>query len=206
MLDAPFKPRFVDAPPLWIKGFILHGIPKGKKDIQVIIEEYGYNERFRSSIKQIGKQEKQIGMLNIDFHKPLRVVRDVHVVANSGKVHTLLLPREDCGFSNRGLSCAVHQGTIFMFWFHTAFVKDGKLLLTKPELDKACRDKKKVFSKDFKVEMYFMSEAEYEEEIKKGKFSLKDLKNEPSSNIPNVRSSLESTHAHKHTHTHMLII
>jgi hypothetical protein len=27
-------------------------------------------------------------MLNIDFHKPLRVVRDVHVVANSGKVHS----------------------------------------------------------------------------------------------------------------------
>ncbi|ELR17117.1 phosphatase, putative [Acanthamoeba castellanii str. Neff] len=162
MLDAPFQPRFVDAPPLWIKGFILHGIPKGKKDIQVIIEEYGYNERFRSSIKQIGKQEKQIGMLNIDFHKPLRVVRDVHVVANSGK------------------------GTLFMFWFHTAFVKDGRLVLTKPELDKACRDKKKVFSKDFQVEMYFMSEAEYEEEIKKGKFSLKDLKNaESGSSLPN---------------------
>jgi hypothetical protein len=82
-----------------------------------------------------------------------------------------------------------------MFWFHTAFVKDGRLVLTKPELDKACRDKKKVFSKDFQVEMYFMSEAEYEEEIKKGKFSLKDLKNaESGSSLPNVTLPPRRTH------------
>lgn len=112
--------------------------------------------------------------MNIDFHKPLRVIRDVHVVATSGKVskRILLLIQRFIGLNDD-----MNQGTLFMFWFHTAFVKDGKLVLTKPELDKACRDKKKVFSKDFQVEMYFMTEEEYEEEIKKGKFSLKDLKN-----------------------------
>jgi phosphatidylinositol-3,4,5-trisphosphate 3-phosphatase/dual-specificity protein phosphatase PTEN len=150
LLEAPFKPRMIPSLPLWIKGIVLYGVPKGRKDFQVIVEEYGYNERYRSPTKQIGKQEKQIGILNVDFHRPLRVVRDVHVIALSSK------------------------STLFMFWFHTAFVRDGKLILTKRELDKACRDKGKIFSKDFKVEMYFMSEQQYQEEVQKGKFSLKD--------------------------------
>jgi hypothetical protein len=41
-----------------------------------------------------------------------------------------------------------------------------------------------------------MSEAEYEEEIKKGKFSLKDLKNaESGSSLPNV--TLPPSRAHE---------
>jgi hypothetical protein len=84
-------------------------------DIQVIIEEYGYNERFRSSIKQIGKQEKQIGMLNIDFHKPLRVVRDVHVVANSGKVHNSLL---SIAHTTRAPSHTAHTAHVYGYGEH----------------------------------------------------------------------------------------
>jgi len=147
MLEAPFKPLMIETPPLWITGVTLHGIPKKKKEIQLIVEEYGFNELFRSKVKHIGKHEKQIGMFNIDFHKPLRVIRDVHVVAISGK------------------------STLFMFWFHTAFVKDGRLILGKPQLDKACRDKK-TFNKDFQVELYFITEAQLEEEKRKGKVSI----------------------------------
>lgn len=82
-----------------------------------------------------------------------------------------------------------------MFWFHTAFVNDGKLILTKPELDKACRDKKKIFSKDFKVEMYFMTESEYEEAIRKGKLSLKELRSEAISPRGNVHTPFSTTYA-----------
>lgn len=129
MLDAPFTPRMIDAPPLWIKGFILHGIPKGKKGSCVLPRVafpfvFAYEENrptgnyrgvriqravpligqtdwqarkagvfllFSSSVWLIGNWLLQIGMFNIDFHKPLRVIRDVHVVALSGKVSRLMI-------------------------------------------------------------------------------------------------------------------
>lgn len=41
-------------------------------------------------------------------------------------------------------------------WFHTAFVTDGKLQLTKMEMDKACKDKKGVLGPDFGMLITFL--------------------------------------------------
>lgn len=45
---------------------------------------------------------------------------------------------------------------MFLFWFNTYFVEDDYLCLSKPELDKACKDKShKLYDEDFRVELYF---------------------------------------------------
>ena len=44
----------------------------------------------------------------------------------------------------------------FAFWFHTAFVDGLALVLTKPELDRACKDTKHAkFDRNFAVELAF---------------------------------------------------
>ncbi|KAJ8611931.1 hypothetical protein CTAYLR_004353 [Chrysophaeum taylorii] len=44
----------------------------------------------------------------------------------------------------------------FKFWFHTAFVRDNRLYIAKPDLDGACKDKKHAkFDADFAVELGF---------------------------------------------------
>ena len=48
------------------------------------------------------------------------------------------------------------KGKLCQFWFHTAFVENGKLRLRKPELDKANKDKKnKLCRAEFAVELTF---------------------------------------------------
>ena len=44
------------------------------------------------------------------------------------------------------------KGKMAAFWFHTAFIEDGKLRLSKGELDKACKEKK-LYRDDFGVEV-----------------------------------------------------
>ncbi|KAL1524329.1 hypothetical protein AB1Y20_019228 [Prymnesium parvum] len=45
------------------------------------------------------------------------------------------------------------KGKMAVFWFHTAFVSNGKLRLMKAELDKACKEKK-LYRDDFGVEVF----------------------------------------------------
>lgn len=48
------------------------------------------------------------------------------------------------------------SGRIFQFWFHTAFVKDLKLVISKEGLDKAHKDKHhKLYDENFRVELEF---------------------------------------------------
>lgn len=48
---------------------------------------------------------------------------------------------------------------LLQFWFHSAFIENDRVLLTKPELDSANKDKKhKVFNADFHVAMDFLPE------------------------------------------------
>ena len=50
-------------------------------------------------------------------------------------------------------SCASKPKRAFACWFHTHFVENGRLRLTKCELDKACKDKK--VSSDLRVSIKF---------------------------------------------------
>ena len=50
-------------------------------------------------------------------------------------------------------SCASKPKRAFACWFHTHFVENGRLRLTKCELDKACKDKKA--SPDLRVAIKF---------------------------------------------------
>ena len=50
-------------------------------------------------------------------------------------------------------SCASKPKRAFACWFHTHFVENGRLRLTKCELDKACKDKKA--SPDLRVSIKF---------------------------------------------------
>ena len=50
-------------------------------------------------------------------------------------------------------SCASKPKRAFACWFHTHFVENGRLRLTKCELDKACKDKK--VSSDLRVAIKF---------------------------------------------------
>ena len=48
------------------------------------------------------------------------------------------------------------KSKLFCFWFHCSFVAQDRLVLTKPELDKACKDKKHTkYAEDFAVELRF---------------------------------------------------
>lgn len=50
---------------------------------------------------------------------------------------------------------------MFQFWFNTAFIEDYRLFLTKPELDKANKDKHhKLFDQNFAVELTFLTSNE----------------------------------------------
>lgn len=44
-------------------------------------------------------------------------------------------------------------------WMNTCFIDDGKVVFTKPELDKIYKDKKKKFAPNFKVEVFFDTPA-----------------------------------------------
>lgn len=48
------------------------------------------------------------------------------------------------------------KSKIFAFWLHTGFIREKRVLLTKPEIDKANKDKKhKKYPADFTVEILF---------------------------------------------------
>mmetsp|Transcript_25779 Transcript_25779/g.54649 ORF Transcript_25779/g.54649 Transcript_25779/m.54649 type:complete len:94 (-) Transcript_25779:212-493(-) len=55
------------------------------------------------------------------------------------------------------------KGKMAVFWFHTAFVSNGKLRLMKAELDKACKEKK-LYRDDFGVEVTFSRTPAEDEE------------------------------------------
>mmetsp|Transcript_3903 Transcript_3903/g.6115 ORF Transcript_3903/g.6115 Transcript_3903/m.6115 type:complete len:590 (-) Transcript_3903:137-1906(-) len=51
---------------------------------------------------------------------------------------------------------AVGKKKICQFWLHSGFIRDNKVVLTKPEIDKVHKDKKhKKFPKDFTIEVLF---------------------------------------------------
>lgn len=122
------------SPKLWIRGVLIHTIPSGKKEVTILLERSDGSLIYKSKPHKIRKNAQAI---NCDFHQPVKVRYDVKVTAIAGK------------------------SVLFSFWFNTAFVSDNLLSLEKKELDKACRDKKKVFSKDLKVEVYFLGKKEY---------------------------------------------
>eukprot|EP00727_Mastigamoeba_balamuthi_P014423 m51a1_g9605 putative phosphatidylinositol- -trisphosphate 3-phosphatase and dual-specificity protein phosphatase (818) ;mRNA; f:1056921-1059976 len=54
-------------------------------------------------------------------------------------------------YTHTGLSSEQH---LFSFWFNTAFIRNGRAVFAKPEIDKAHKDKK-LFAPHFVVEMFF---------------------------------------------------
>ena len=68
--------------------------------------------------------------------------------------NVLLTDEVSVCFYTKGMGGAKSKS--FCFWFHCSFVDRGVLLIPKPELDKACKDKKAAkFAENFAVELRF---------------------------------------------------
>mmetsp|Transcript_42963 Transcript_42963/g.110972 ORF Transcript_42963/g.110972 Transcript_42963/m.110972 type:complete len:725 (-) Transcript_42963:407-2581(-) len=133
---------------LRLQKFRIRTIPYGKCKPWIKIENGSktikYMQLRNEDLKEYSTKNTPSGLIDLDCKAASGDMEDGVPLVGDVRI---------TGYHKKGIG---GDEKMFQFWFHTAFVKDGHLIIMKGDLDKACKDKKhKDFEKTFGVEMFF---------------------------------------------------